>query len=184
MDKRIRLDAAPALYPLPVVLVSSGHGRAANIMTAAWVGIASSEPPVVAVGIRPDRHTHGLVSAAGAFGINVPSSDMERALATCGRVSGRDADKFELLGLTPTAADASSATCLVEECPVSMECRLIQVVSLGSHDLFLGEVVAVWANQDCVAASGRVDPGLLDMVCYAAGQYLPVEGQTRPRPAR
>ncbi len=174
------IDVGTALYPLPAVLVSSGNGSETNLMTAAWVGVMSSKPPVIGVGIRPERHSYDLMKSTGEFGINVPDRTLVPALVHCGRVSGRDSDKFADLEFTPVRPHALDHAPVVGQCPLSLECRVMNIVPLGSHDLFLGEVVAVWADDRILSPDGRLDPSLLDMIAFASGRYLTMGEEVIP----
>lgn len=164
---------ASLLFPTPAVMVSCAcEDSAPNIITIAWAGVVCSEPPVVSISIRPSRHSHGLVRKSGEFVINVPSRDQLRALDYCGVASGRDVDKFKELGLTPVRGSQVAAP-LIRECPVNLECRVIDVKGLGTHDLFLGEVVAVHMDEEVTDARGIVDIARLQPIgyCPQASQY-------------
>lgn len=133
------------LYPVPVVLATCG-GEQPNIITLAWVGTVCSDPPMVGIGVRPERYSHTLIKETGEFVINIPGEDLLEATDRCGHVSGRDVDKFAALGLTPEPA-SEVKTPLITECPVNMECKVVQRIPLGAHDLFLGEIVAVHVDE-------------------------------------
>ncbi len=169
------------LYPLPVSLITCGPADRANIITLAWVGTLCSEPPIVGVSIRPSRHSHKLVKASGEFGVNVPTADMLRAVDWCGNVSGHSEDKFRAMGLTRVAAQVIH-TALIRECPLNIECQVTQTLHLGSHDLFLGKVVAVQVDEAIVDARGNVDLGKAKALAYGAraywslGEYLEHQG--------
>ncbi len=107
------------LYPLPVVLVTCGTQRP-NIITLAWVGTVCSDPPMVGIGVRPERYSHSLIEESGEFAINIPGEDLLEVTDRCGHASGRDVDKFAAFGLTPQAASLVS-TPLIAECPINME---------------------------------------------------------------
>lgn len=159
-----------ALYPLPVVLVSCGDLRAErNAITLAWVGTVASDPPCVAIGVRPTRYSYGLIQRYGDFVINMPRADQAGILEYCGSVSGRTEDKFKGAGITPAAAESVRAP-LVAEFPVNIECRVRHRIPLGSHDLFVAEIVSVHADPD-VLTDGEVDPAKLDPVAYFRGKY-------------
>lgn len=168
---RVNLEPRPALLPLPVVLVGSGSGQEKNIMTAAWAGVLSSEPPVVGVGVRPDRHTHKLISQSGEFTVNVPQPSLLEALRVAGRESGRDMDKFKALGLKAESGSVLQHAPGVGQCPIILECKVVSSVSLGSHDLFMGEVVNVSADE-AILTDGAIDIGKMDLICFAQGTYL------------
>jgi flavin reductase (DIM6/NTAB) family NADH-FMN oxidoreductase RutF len=163
--------ATVALYPVPVVLVTctDDSGRP-NIITLAWAGVVCSEPPQIGIAIRPGRHSHGLVEKSGQFVVNIPSEDLLEAVDICGTVSGRDVDKFARTGLTPEPA-LRVAPPLIGECPVNMECAVRQKLSLGSHDLFIGEVVAVHVDTAVLAEKGRIDFAKAKPFTYNQGEY-------------
>jgi flavin reductase (DIM6/NTAB) family NADH-FMN oxidoreductase RutF len=169
---KIQLAATTALFPVPAVMISS---RAAdskpNIVTVAWVGTVCSEPPMVAIGLRASRHSHDLISASGEFVVNIPRSDQVMPMDYCGLVSGRDQDKFAATGLTAVPASKLQFAPLIAECPVNLECQVRQVINLGSHDLFVGEVVAVQADES-VLKNNRIDPAAAEPVSYSGGRYF------------
>jgi flavin reductase (DIM6/NTAB) family NADH-FMN oxidoreductase RutF len=169
MDK-VDFGPAQVLSPTPVVLVGCEHrnlGR--NVLTIAWTGVDCSDPPIVHVSIRPSRHSHRMIKESGCFTVNIPTRDILRQVDLCGVVSGRDGDKFARSGLTPLDAGVIEAP-LVAECRVNLECRLLQIVPLGSHDMFIGEIVARHADA-AVVHNGRVDFGTLPLVVYVNGEY-------------
>src|SRR5512136_2829296 len=139
MPKTIH-PGSTALFPVPAVLVTCGVERP-NIITLAWVGTVCSQPPMVGIAVRPERHSHHLLREVGEFVVNLPPAGLVAAVERCGTVSGRDHDKFALCNLTPLPA-ARVRVPLIAECPIHLECVVRQVLSLGTHDLFLGEVVA------------------------------------------
>ncbi|HEY73354.1 MAG: flavin reductase family protein [Chloroflexi bacterium] len=159
-----------ALYPVPAVMVSCGVGERANIITLAWVGTLCSKPPLVGIGVRPSRHSHGLIKEFGEFVINLPSAEQARWLDYCGIVSGRDEDKWAACGFTPAPA-AKVQTPLIAECLVNIECRLQQTLSLGSHDLFIGEVAAVQMDEAVLDERGRLDFDKARPFAYSSGEY-------------
>ncbi len=152
--------------PTPAVLISSGEeGKNANLMTAAWAGIACSEPPHISVAIRPGRHSSGLIKASGEFVVNLPNESLLRETDWCGIVSGRDVDKFKKAKLIAKKASRVKAP-LVDNCPVNIECRVKEVVSLGVHDLFIGEVLAVHVEERFLEKGERLDPKKLKPLVY------------------
>jgi flavin reductase (DIM6/NTAB) family NADH-FMN oxidoreductase RutF len=126
-----------------VILVTSvdDNGKP-NIITLAWTGVLCSEPPQIGVSITPARYSHDLIRKSGEFVVNVPTSDILKEVDYCGSVSGRRVDKFKETKLTPVKANKVEPP-LIKECPVSMECMVKNIVQLGSHDLFVGEIVGV-----------------------------------------
>lgn len=158
-----------ALGPVPAVLVTAGTMQASDVTTLAWVGTLCSEPPMIGVGVRPTRWLHHLIAEGEAFAVNVCDVAHVRQLDLCGMVSGRDTDKWALAQLTREPG-TSTAVPLVAECPLNIECVVRQTLHLGSHDLFIGEVVAVHVDER-IQVKCRIDGGAFDPVCYIAGQY-------------
>jgi flavin reductase (DIM6/NTAB) family NADH-FMN oxidoreductase RutF len=158
------------LYPLPTVLVSCGTGSQANIITLAWAGTLCSSPPQVGLGVRPDRHSHHLIKDVGGFVVNLPRADQVKLVDHCGMVSGRDEDKWTTCGFTPIPGAVVEVP-LIAECPVNIECRLRQTISLGSHDLFVGEVVSIHIDEEVVDDRGRLEVAETDPFAYLNGEY-------------
>lgn len=154
---KVNIKPTVLLFPLPVLLLTCiDESGKPNVITLAWVGIVNSEPPMVSVSIRPSRYSHRLVQASGEFVINIPSEKMVREVDICGIVSGREEDKFAKTGLTPKPAKEVSAP-LIEECPVNLECKVKQSVSLGSHVLFLGEIIAIHVERNVLMEKEKID---------------------------
>ncbi|MCX5914856.1 MAG: flavin reductase family protein [Deltaproteobacteria bacterium] len=146
-----------ALLITPVVLLTcQDEGAKPNIITLAWVGVANSDPPMISVAIRPDRHSHGIVKKTGEFVANLPTTEMLKEMDFCGVASGSKVDKFSETHLTSLPAEKVKAP-LIKECPVNLECRVKQFIPLGSHDLFLGEIVAVHMDTEIQDERGRLD---------------------------
>ena len=163
------------LNPVPVVMVScAGKETAAkpNIMTVAWAGTVNSEPPMVSVSIRKSRYSHKLISETGEFVINLVSKSLCKACDYCGVRSGADVDKFAKCGLTPVKADGLEYAYAVKEAPVSISCRVKSVTELGSHDMFIGEIVAVTADSYLMDDKGRLCLDNANLVAYNHGEYF------------
>ncbi len=158
------------LYPLPVVLVSCQSGGKPNIITLAWAGIFCSEPVLVGVGIRPERHSYGIIKESGDFVINMPRHGQIDLVDHCGLVSGREHDKFKECEFTPLPAEKIGAP-LIKECPVNLECRVERIIPLGTHDLFLSEVVLAHYSEDCLV-DGKFDLPAAEPLAYGFGQYF------------
>ena len=169
MSKVVKRPFA-ALRPVPVVLVTCGHDEQANIITIAWTGILCSNPPHVGVAVRPSRHSHGLIQETGEFVINIPTEELLDEVEYCGFTSGREVDKFAARGLTPAPGSAVQ-TPIIAECPINLECRLTHTLSLGSHDLFIGQVVAVQLSQEVLDERGRIDNGKLRPILFTSDEY-------------
>ena len=176
--ERVKLGPETLLFPTPAVLVGTTVAEKANFMTAAWCGIAASAPPAITVGIRSARFTCEGINATGTFSINVPSAGLAKKVDYCGLYSGHKRDKSNIF----TVVYGSLKTApLIEECPVNLECRLIQSVDLKSHVLFIGEIVETYVKADCMT-DGKPDVVKIDPLVYApgTGQYLRLGGIVGP----
>ena len=159
------------LAPVPPALVSCGTLEKPNLLTVAWTGIVNTNPAMTYVSVRPERYSHGLISETGEFVVNLTTAALVRATDFCGVRSGRDLDKFSACGLTPEASGKVSAPS-VAECPLSLECVVRQVLPLGSHDMFLAEIVAVGVDPSLVDRAGKLHLGSAGLAAYAHGEYF------------
>ena len=159
------------LAPLPAVLVSCAdeQGRA-NLMTAAWAGTISSDPVMVSVSIRPERYSHDIIERTGEFVLNVTTEKLAFAADFCGVRSGRDMDKFARLGLTPSPSGKVRAPGVAES-PMSLECRVTDILRLGAHDMFLGEVLQVDVDEGLMDDKGRLALEKAGLIAYIHGEY-------------
>lgn len=175
VPKKVAWKPATLLYPVPVVLVTCQKpGAPANIMTVAWAGTVCSHPPMVSISIRPERYSHEIIKETGEFVVNLPTGHLAQAVDFCGVKSGRDMDKFAKTGLTPMAASAVNVP-VVAECPVNLECQVRQVTSLGSHDMFIGEIVAIDVDEDLIDSTGKLRLGDAGLLTWVHGQYWSLE---------
>ncbi|MFH1190445.1 MAG: flavin reductase family protein [Candidatus Omnitrophota bacterium] len=169
---KLEVPANEALYPVPVVLVGvwDRDTLRTNIITIAWCGVAASNPPMISISVRPSRHSHKLIMAEGEFSVNIPSTKHLKEADICGILSGRDTDKFKLCGFTPVKPSKISAS-LIGECPVNIECKLKNVLKLGSHDMFIGEVTAVHVDRSVTDKNGKIDYGKTLPFVFNQGEY-------------
>ena len=160
-----------ALFPCPVVLVTclDNEGNP-NIITLAWVGTVCSEPPIIAVGIRPTRYSHGLIKSNKEFVVNIPTTKILRESDYCGVSSGKNVEKFSETKLTKQKAENVKSP-LIKECPVNIECKLKEVIPLGTHDLFLGEIVQVHVDNEILDEKGNIDFKKADPFVFNQGEY-------------
>lgn len=160
------------IYPLPAVLVTCGSSPEEwNMLTIAWTGTVCTDPPMCYISVRKERHSHALISRTGEFVINLTTERLARATDWCGVRSGRDYDKFREMGLTPLAAKHVSAP-LIAESPVAIECRVKQCIELGSHDMFLAEVVGVEVDADYIdPETGKFHLDKTGLLAYSHGAY-------------
>ena len=163
--KKMKLGPHTLLYPMPSVLVGARVGEKPNFMTAAWCGIAASNPPAISVGLQKDRHTLKGVKEQGTFSINVPSVDLAKKVDYCGIYSGKKRDKSKLFqvfyGVLETAP-------LIRECPVNLECKVIHSLDLGSHILVIGEIFETYVDEDCMTDE-KPDSAKIDPLIYTTG---------------
>lgn len=168
---KLKKNPWPALFPCPVVLVTCVDSNGMpNIITLAWNGIACSDPPTLSLGIRPHRYSYKLIEASGEFVVNIPTEEILRATDFCGMVSGKNVDKFSASGLTPESSEKVKPP-LIRECPVNIECEVKKKVSIGVHDLFLGQVVCVHVDQENLDKDGGIDFSKISPIVYNQGEY-------------
>ncbi len=156
--------------PLPPVMVTSSFGGKDNVFTAAWTGIINSDPPKAYVSIRPERFSYELISKSGEFVINLPTEKLIRAVDFVGVKSGRDIDKFESAGLSKEPASAVGCP-LIAESPVNLECRVFDILHLGTHDMFLADIIAVDVDDVYIDEAGRFAMEECSLAAYAHGTY-------------
>lgn len=160
------------LYPLPVVMVSlRGKDGQKNIITIGWAGTVCSDPPMVSISVRPERFSHQMLLDTKEFVINLTTKDLAYATDYCGVKSGRDVDKFEKMHLTPIPGVKTKAP-MIAESPVNIECVVKQVIPLGTHDMFLAEVVAVHADDKYMDEKKRFHLEQAEPIVYSHGSYL------------
>lgn len=161
------------IYPLPAVLVScaSAEGNT-NLLTVAWTGTVCTNPAMCYISVRPERHSYHMIRETMEFTINLTTADMAKAVDWCGVKSGRDYDKWQETGLTPVYGHAVRCP-YIDESPLSIECRVKTVMPLGSHDMFLAEVVNVIADERYIdPATGAFDIASAGLLNYTHGQYF------------
>ncbi len=160
------------IYPLPAVLVSCGQTPDEyNLITVAWTGILCTNPPMCYIAVRPERHSYDILKRNMEFVINLTTEEMARATDWCGVRSGRDYDKFQTTGLTPGKCSVVSAP-LVEESPLSLECRIKEIVALGSHHLMIADIVNLRADTGLIdPTTGKFDLEQAHLLTYVHGAY-------------
>lgn len=160
------------LYPLPAVLITCGdHEENYNVLTIAWAGTVCTDPPTVSISIKPSRHSYNIIKRTREFVINLTTEDMVKAVDFCGVKSGRDINKFEATQLTIEHASIVKAP-LIKESPVSIECRVEKIIPLGSHDLFIAEVIAVHVNPAFIDQQEKFHLDQARPICYSHGKYF------------
>lgn len=159
------------LSPVPCVLVSSGSVDAPNVFTVGWTGIINSQPPRLYVSIRPERYSYKLIKESMELVVNLPVRAMVKSVDLCGVVSGRDINKFEKCNFTPVKGGTVSAP-LIEECPISLECKVFDIIPLGSHDMFLCDITAVNVEEDLLDEKGKLRMERSKLIAYSHGDYM------------
>ena len=176
VQEKLCWPGSAQLAPVPAVLVGCGDGSRRNpwnLITVGWCGMACSDPPQLTVGIRPERFSFGLIRRTGEFTVNLPTKALTADLDYCGVVSGKAIDKFKERGLTPVPGSTVKAP-LVGECPVALECRVKESLELGSHWLFIAEILAVRVDPGLVDENGKLDMEKAGLITYAHGGYYAV----------
>lgn len=169
LEMKESLEPSTTLAPIPAVMVSCGNMEEANITTIAWTGVLNSEPPLVYVSIRPSRHSYEIIKQTKEFVINIPDGNLVWETDFCGTKSGKDTDKFEMAKLTKEQCKIVKASG-IKECPISLECKLKEIKPLGSHDMFIGEVVCVNAKEDIIE-NGKINLAKANLITYLGSQY-------------
>lgn len=159
------------LYPLPAVLISAAsEAGEKNLFTVAWTGTICSDPPMVSISVRPERYTYDMIRRTGEFVINLTTEELAFATDYCGVRSGRDIDKWKEMNLTPIPGKEVKAP-LVKESPVNIECKVTEIKELGTHHMFLAEVVAVHAEEAYMDEKGKFDLAKANPIVYSHGTY-------------
>ena len=160
------------LYPIPAVMVSCGReGETPNIVTVAWAGNICSSPAMLSISVRKERHSYDIIKETGEFVVNLTSRDLVKQTDWCGVRSGKDYDKFKEMNLTPQKSQKVSCPGIAES-PVNIECKVHSVVELGSHDMFIAEVLCVTVDDRFLDDKGRFDLQKADLVAYSHGEYF------------
>ncbi|MCI5904667.1 MAG: flavin reductase family protein [Oscillospiraceae bacterium] len=170
MGRKI-LNPGTLLSPLPAVMVSCGTLEKANILTVAWTGIINTKPPMTYISVRPSRHSYGIIKESGEFVINLTTSKLVREADLCGVKSGRDMDKAAKCGLHLEAAGTVTAP-VIAESPLSLECKVVEIKPLGTHDMFIAEITAVNADERYIDSKGKINLQQAGLMAYSHGEYF------------
>lgn len=169
---KISFKPGNMLYPLPVVLVSAADSKGnTNLITVAWAGTICTNPPMLSISIRPSRFSYHMIEETGEFVVNLTTKELAYATDYCGVKSGRDVDKWRETKLTAIASEVVKAPC-IKESPVNIECRVTQVNKLGSHDLFLAEVLAVHVDDAYMDENSAFHLSQAQPIVYCHGEYF------------
>jgi len=162
------------IYPIPAVMVSCGDFDKSNIITVAWTGILNTNPAMVYISVRPERHSYNLIKESGEFVINLTTEDLAYATDWCGVKSGANVDKFKEMKLTKQKANFVKCP-MIEESPVSVECKVKEIRELGSHHMFVAEVLAINADDKYIDEKGAFDISKCNLMAYANGGYYSLD---------
>ena len=168
---KVKWKAGTLTAPVPPALVSCGDGDRDNLITVAWTGIICSDPPKTYVSIRPERYSYDIIKNSGEFVLNLTPSSLIAACDWCGIHTGRKVDKFKKWNLTKVPA-ANISVPLIDECPLSLECKVFDVVELGTHHKFLADIVGVTVNEDLLDKTGKLCLDRANLAAFAHGEYF------------
>ncbi len=159
------------LSPVPAVMVTcQSEGFRPNIITIAWAGTICSEPPMLSISVRPERHSYGLIKTSGEFVVNIPDRRIARETDLCGVLSGKDHDKFHETGLTRGKAETVLPP-IIMECPINIECKVDREIELGSHSMFLAKITAIQVSEHLIDSHGRLESDKAALIGFAHGHY-------------
>lgn len=168
---KISLKAGTLLAPLPAVLVTCGTKEKANVLTIAWTGIINTVPPMTYISVRPERHSYNIIKETGEFVINLTTSAMAKETDFCGVRSGRDIDKISRCRLHLTTGETVNAP-VIEESPLSLECRVTEIKELGSHHMFIAEITKVRLEERFMDSKGKINLQQAGLMAYSHGEYF------------
>lgn len=169
--QKVKFRGGTLLGPLPPVMVSCGDAEKSNILTVAWTGILNTIPPKTYISVRPSRFSYGILKEKGEFVLNLTPAALVRAADFCGTYTGAKVDKFAKCRLTRQFVEEVAAP-LIEECPVSLCCRVTDTAPLGSHEMFVADIVAVYADEELLDGKGKLHLEKATLCAYAHGEYF------------
>lgn len=168
---KVNWKGGALLAPVPPVLVTVSDGERDNVFTVAWTGLINTIPPKTYISVRPQRYSYEILKKNGEFALNLTPSSLIAACDWCGIHTGRKVDKFKKWNLTKVPA-ANISVPLIDECPLSLECKVFEVVELGTHHMFLADIVSVSVNEELLDKSGRLCIEKADLAAFAHGEYF------------
>ena len=177
--EKVVWDGTVLTAPVPPVLVTCGDGVCDNVLTVAWTGTVNTRPPMTYISLRPSRFSYGIIKETEEFAVNLVPAALIREADFCGTYTGAKVDKFARCHLTKMPAEKIGAP-LIAECPVNLECRVTRILPLGSHDLFLAEIVAVHVDGSLIDRSGRLRLERANLAAFAHGDYYALGKKIAP----
>ena len=167
---KVNWKGGTLLAPLPAVMVSCGDMENSNIITIGWTGIVNTHPPMTYISVRPSRHSYDIIKEMGEFAINLVTADLVKKADYCGIYTGKKVDKFAKCQLTKAEAEHLSCP-IIAESPVALECKVKDVIPLGTHDMFLAEIVGVDVDEELINSEGKLCLNRVKLTSYAHGEY-------------
>lgn len=171
--KKVAWKGSTLLAPMPPVMVSCGTHEESNIITIAWTGIINSHPPMTYISVRPSRHSYGIIKESGEFAINLTPASLVKEADFCGIYTGKKVDKFKKCGFTKQEASVVSCP-IIAECPLTLECKVKEIVPLGSHDMFVAEIVAIDVAEELLDEDGKLHLDKIPLAAFAHGEYFEI----------
>ena len=172
--KKVDFKGSVILNPVPVVLITSRNKKGQNnVFTVGWIGTVCTKPPMLSISIRPERFSYEYIKETMEFTVNLPAKNMTKQVDFCGVRSGKDVDKIKEMGFTMKEGEKVSSP-YIDECPVSIECQVKQIIPLGTHDMFIAEVVSSHVNENLMDEKGKIHFEWADLITYCHGEYFPM----------
>ena len=169
--KKIKWKGGALVAPVPPAMITCGDMENSNIITVAWTGITNTVPPKTYISVRPSRHSYNIIKESGEFVINLTSKELVKSADYCGIYTGAKVNKFEKCALTKE--EATEVGCpLIAESPLSLECKVETIIPLGSHDMFLADIVAVDVREDLLDKEGKLRLDKANLCAFAHGEYF------------
>ncbi|MBR5528492.1 MAG: flavin reductase family protein [Clostridia bacterium] len=168
---KIKWKGGALTAPVPPALITCSDGEHDNVFAVAWTGITCTQPPKTYISVRPSRFSYDIIKNSGVFAVNLTTEQLVRAADTCGVRSGRDVDKFQLCSLTKEPAFHIDCP-LIAESPLSLECRVDRIINLGSHDMFLADIVGVSVDEELIDKTGKLRLDKAGIAAYSHGEYF------------
>lgn len=170
MEKK-QLNPGTLVGPVPPILVSCGTMEKPNLLTIAWTGIVNSNPPMTYISVRPERYSHPIIDEAGEFVINLATADQVKQVDYCGVATGAKVNKFQEGHFTPVPTNGVSCPA-VAECPIHFSCKVVQKIPLGSHTMFMAEIVGVAVDEEFIDKDGKLHMDKMNLLAYLHGEYF------------
>lgn len=171
---KVLFKGSAMLNPVPVALITSINKEGKpNVFTVGWIGTACTKPPMITVAIRPERLSYEYIKETKEFVVNLPPKSLVKEVDYCGVRSGKVVDKINNLNFTLEKAEVVNSP-IIKECPVALECKLKDIIPLGTHDLFLAEIISVHVEEDLIDKNGKIHLEKANLICYSHGEYFPI----------